>query len=172
MLMHMSNVTWRRGLNATQERKKCMAITSAEMALRQRREATIREHIDAENHHDPDRTVATFSSYRASYDIPAMGEAGQLADANAVRAMWVGIIAAFPDIHFEPGPLYHGDTHIFVEVRMTGTQQGDFVGIPATGRSFDVRVASLYEFEEDQLVCERVYYDLADILRQLGVFPM
>jgi steroid delta-isomerase-like uncharacterized protein len=149
-----------------------MAITSAKMALRQRREATIREHIDAENNHDPDRTVATFSSYRASYDIPAMGEAGQLADANAVRTMWVGIIAAFPDIHFEPGPLYHGDNHIFVEVRMTGTQQGDFVGIPATGRSFNVRVASLYEFEEDQLVCERVYYDLADILRQLGVFPM
>ena len=108
----------------------------------------------------------------AQCDIPAMGEAGQLADANAVRAMWVGIIAAFPDIHFEPGPLYHGDTHIFVEVRMTGTQQGDFVGIPATGRSFDTRVASLYEFEEDQLVCERVYYDLADILRQLGVLTM
>ena len=43
-----------------------MAITSAEMKLRQSREATIREHIDAENHHDPNRAVATFSSYRAS----------------------------------------------------------------------------------------------------------
>ena len=82
-----------------------MTITSAQMELRQRREATIREHIDAENHHHPNRAVATFSSYRASYDIPAMEEAGQLADANAVRAMWVGIIAAFPDIHFEPGNL-------------------------------------------------------------------
>jgi steroid delta-isomerase-like uncharacterized protein len=149
-----------------------MASTSAEMELRQRREATIREHVDAENHHDPDRTVATFSSYRASYDIPAMGEAGQLADANAVRAMWVGIIAAFPDIHFENGPLYHGDTHVFAEARMTGTQQVDFAGIAATGRSIDTRVAALYEFEEDQLVCERVYFDLADIMRQLGVFPM
>jgi steroid delta-isomerase-like uncharacterized protein len=149
-----------------------MAITSAEMKLRQVREATIREHIDAENHHDPDRAVATFSSYQASYDVPSMGEAGQPADANAVRAMWVGIITAFPDIHIEPGPLYHGDNHVFMEVRMTGTQQADFAGIPATGRSFDARVACLYEFEEDQLVCERVYFDFAGIMRQLGVLPM
>ena len=149
-----------------------MTITSAQMELRQRREATITEHIEAENHHDPNRAVATFSSYRASYDVPSMGEAGQPADANAVRAMWVGIIAAFPDIHIEHGPLYHGDTHVFVEVRMTGTQQGDFAGIAATGRSFDARVACLYEFEEDQLVCERVYFDFAGIMRQLGVLPM
>ena len=60
-----------------------MTITSAQMELRQRREATIREHIDAENHHDPNRAVATFSSYRASYDVPSMGEVGQPADANA-----------------------------------------------------------------------------------------
>ena len=102
----------------------------------------------------------------------SMGEAGQPADANAVRAMWVGIITAFPNIHIEPGPLYHGDTHVFMEVRMTGTHQGDFVGIPATGRSFDARVACLYEFEEDQLVCERVYFDFAGIMRQLGVLPL
>src|SRR6266566_8827422 len=172
MLIPMSNVTWKCALNASQERKKCMATTSAEMALRQRREATIKEHIDAENHHDPDRAVATFSSYRASYDVPSMGEAGQPADAYAVRAMWVGIITAFPNIHIEPGPLYHGDTHVFMEVLMTGTQQADFAGIPATGRSFDARVACLYEFEEDQLVCERVYFDFADIMRQLGVLPM
>ena len=53
-----------------------MTITSAQMELRQRREATITEHIEAENHHDPNRAVATFSSYRASYDVPSMGEAG------------------------------------------------------------------------------------------------
>ncbi len=86
--------------------------------------------------------------------------------------MWVGFLAAFPDLHIEEsGPLYHGDTHIFVEIRMTATQQGDFAGIPATGRSFDARMACLYEFDEEQLVCERVYFDFAGILRQLGVLP-
>jgi hypothetical protein len=32
-----------------------------------------------------------------------------------------------------------------------------------------VRIACLYEFEEDRLVCERVWFDFATILRQLGV---
>lgn len=149
-----------------------MTTTPAQTSLRQRREATVREHIDAENRHDPDGVVATFSPTRASYDVIAFGEAGQPADADAVREMWVGFIAAFPDLHIEEsGPLYHGDTHIFVEIRMTATQHGDFAGIPATGRSFDARMACLYEFEEDQLVCERVYFDFAGILRQLGVLP-
>lgn len=149
-----------------------MAIRSVDKELCQHREATIREHIDAENQHEPERVAATFSSDRASYDVPSMGEAGHPADADAVRAMWEGLITAFPDIHIEPGPLYHGDAHVFVEVRMTGTQRADFAGIPATGRSFDARVACLYEFEGDQLVCERVYFDFAGILRQLGVLSM
>jgi steroid delta-isomerase-like uncharacterized protein len=148
-----------------------MAITPVEMELRQRREAIVREHIDAENRHDPDGVVATFSSSRASYDVPAMGEAGQPADASSVHAMWVSLVTAFPDLHIEPEPMCHGDNHIFVEIRMTGTQQADFAGIPATGRSFEERMACLYEFEEDQLMCERVYFDFAGIMRQLGVLP-
>jgi predicted ester cyclase len=32
-------------------------------------------------------------------------------------------------------------------------------------------MACLYEFEEDQLVHERVYFDFAGIMRQLGVLP-
>jgi steroid delta-isomerase-like uncharacterized protein len=148
-----------------------MRTTSTQTSLRQRREATVREHIDAENRHDPDGVVETFSPTRASYDVPALGEAGQPANAQAVRAMWADLITAFPDVHIEPGPFYHGDNHVFVEVRMTATQQADFAGIPATGRSFEARMACLYEFEEDQLVCERVYFDFAGILRQLGAFP-
>jgi hypothetical protein len=50
----------------------------------QRREAVVTEHIDAENRHDPDATVATFSSSKASYDIPAFGEAGQVPDHDSI----------------------------------------------------------------------------------------
>ena len=52
---------------------------------------------------------------------------------------------------------------------VSGTHQGEWAGIPATGRRASVRFACLYEFEEDRLVCERVWFDFATILRQLGV---
>jgi hypothetical protein len=68
----------------------------------------------------------------------------------------------------KPGPLRHGDDHVFVEIRLSGTQHADWAGIPSTGKLFSTRIAVLYEFEEDQLVCERVYMDFADIARQLG----
>src|SRR5258708_30237904 len=60
-----------------------MTTTPAQTSLRQRREATVREHIDAENRHDPDAAVATFSPTRASYDVIAFGESGEAPHADA-----------------------------------------------------------------------------------------
>jgi predicted ester cyclase len=54
-------------------------------------------------------------------------------------------------------------------VVFSGTQQGEWAGIPATGRRASVRIACLYELEEDKLVHERVWFDFATIMRQLRV---
>lgn len=137
-------------------------------SLRQDREAIVKDHIEAESRHDPDATLATFSDSKAGYDIPAFGDAGQILDHDAVRQLYVGLFAAFPDFHIDAGPLRHGDDHVFVEVRLTGTQAAEWVGIPSKGRSFNTRAACLYEFEDDRLVCERVYLDMRDISAQLG----
>jgi predicted ester cyclase len=77
------------------------------------------------------------------------------------------MFSVFPDFHIEAGPLRHGDDHVFVEALLTGTQNADWISIPSTRRSFSTRVATLYEFEQDQLVCERVYMDFGEIARQL-----
>ena len=77
--------------------------------------------------------------------------------------------AVFPDFHVETGPLRHGDDHVLVEVRLTGTQHADWAGIPNTGRSFDTRFTAVFDFEGDQMVQEHVYLDFADISRQLTV---
>lgn len=86
----------------------------------------------------------------------------------SVRGLYVEIFSAFLDFHVDAGPLRHGDDHIFVEARFSGTQAADWAGIPSTGRSFNTRVACLYEFEGDQLVCERVYMNFGEIAAQLG----
>jgi steroid delta-isomerase-like uncharacterized protein len=135
--------------------------------VREQREAVVTEHIDAENRHDPDGTVATFSSSKASYDIPAFGEAGQVPDHDSIRKLFVEFFTVFPDLHIEHGPLRHGEDHVLLEARVTGTQRADWLGIPAAGRCMDTRMLALYEFEGDQLVCERVYFDMAQVRQQL-----
>ena len=82
------------------------------LGIRTLRERTVQEHIDAENRHGPDATVATFSSSKASYDIPAFGDAGQVPNHAAVRDLFVGMFSLFPDFHIVPGPMRHGDDFV------------------------------------------------------------
>src|SRR5688572_22581882 len=117
---------------------------------REQREAIVKQHVDAENAHDLEGVIKTFHA-TARYDVPAMGPAGQADDSEAVHALMSSVFAGFPDWHVETGPLYHGDTTVFTEFRMTGTHQGVFAGIPPTGRRMDVRIGALFEFEEDRL---------------------
>jgi steroid delta-isomerase-like uncharacterized protein len=135
--------------------------------LRARREAIIREHVAAENRHDTDGVVATFQ--RPRYDVVPLGQPHDGPD--AVRELLAGLFQAFPDFHVEAGPMFHADDAVFTEALMTGTHQAEWAGIPATGRRMDVRVGCLFEFEADGLTCERVYFDFATLLRQLGALP-
>jgi predicted ester cyclase len=51
---------------------------------------------------------------------------------------------------------------------MRGTHRGPWAGIPPTGRRIDVPVMSLFKFDGDKLEGEKVYFDMATLLRQLG----
>ena len=135
--------------------------------LRERREQTVRAHVDAENRQDVDGIVESFSATNAAYDIPAFGDAGQRSGPEEIRELWVGLLAAFPDIHHDILRLRHGDDHVLVEFTVTGTQKADWAGIPAAGRTFAVRVAAIYEFDGEDMVCERTYTDLAEMVSQL-----
>ena len=65
--------------------------------------------------------------------------------------------------------LHHADDGVIVEFELKGTHQGPLRGIPATGKEFTCRTAAFFLFEEDRLVCERVYFDAATIMAQLGL---
>lgn len=134
--------------------------------LREAREAVVRRHAEAENAHDPDGVIASF--HRPAYDVPALGPDGQANGEQAVRAFLGQMFQGFPDFHLELGKLHHADEAVFVEVTLSGTHQGEWAGLPPTGRSIAVRVGCLFEFEAQHLVVERVYVDMATILRQLG----
>ena len=137
--------------------------TPAFQSLRQVREAIVRQHADAEDRHDVDATLATF--HRARYEVAPLG----ISDGEAaVRELLNGMITGFPDWHIETGPFRHGEDFVFVEVRMTGTHNGPWAGWEPTGRKMDVTVACLFEFEQDHLICEKVYFDMATVMRQLG----
>lgn len=133
--------------------------------LLQRREAVVREHMESENVHAFDVTLATFSHPR--YEIVPTGDVFD--GEEAVRRYFEESRAAFPDQRNELVALRHADDAVVVEFDLKGTHRGQLRGIPPTGREFTCRTVALFLFDEDRLVCERVYFDLLTILAQLGL---
>jgi steroid delta-isomerase-like uncharacterized protein len=135
--------------------------------LRDRRDAIIREHMESENRLDFEATLLTFKHPR--YELIPTGEVFDGID--AVRGYYAASRAAFPDQRNRVIALHHADDGVIVEFDLMGTHTGPMRGIPPTGRTFTCRMVALFLFEDDRIVCERVYFDAATILRQLGILP-
>jgi steroid delta-isomerase-like uncharacterized protein len=132
--------------------------------LRSRREAVVREHMDSENRHDYDATLATFGHPR--YELIATG---QVFDGEEeVRGYFASSREAFPDQRNELKALHHADGVVIVELDLLGTNTGPFRGQPPTGKAFRCPMTAFFFFEGDGIVCERVYFDALTIATQVG----
>ena len=127
------------------------------------REQIVRRHMEAENAHDYAAAIGTFSHPR--YEIIAMD---RVYDGRAeVETYFRESRAAFPDQRNELIALRHTDDAVIAEFWLLGTHQGALLGIEPTGRTFRCRMTAFFLFDGTNLVCERVYFDSATILRQL-----
>lgn len=133
--------------------------------LRSKREEIVREHIESENRHEFDVTLQTFDHPR--YELIGTGDVYD--GPEEVAAYFEETRTAFPDQRNELIALHHSDDAVLVEAMLYGTHDGPFRGLPPTGRSFEMRFCAIFVFEQDRLVCERVYFDAGTILRQLGI---
>ncbi|KFE72146.1 ester cyclase [Hyalangium minutum] len=133
--------------------------------LRARREALIREHFESENRLDFDATLATFLHPR--YELVATGDVYD--GPEEVMRYFRESRGAFPDQRNRLLALHHADNAIITEFELYGTHLGNYRGLPPTGRAFTARMSAVFIFEGELLVCERVYFDAATILRQLGI---
>jgi steroid delta-isomerase-like uncharacterized protein len=139
--------------------------TGPAKAVREKREAIVVEHMESENRHEFGLTLETFD--RPRYELIATGDVHD--GRREVAAYFEETRTAFPDQRNELLALHHGDEAVIVEAMLYGTHLGPFRGLPPTGREFEMRFCALFLFEEDRLVCERVYFDAGTILRQLGI---
>src|SRR5215211_5237777 len=133
--------------------------------LRRRREGIVVEHMESENRHEFDVTLGTFEHPR--YELIGTGDVYD--GPGEVARYFEETRTAFPDQRNELIAMHHSDHAVIVEAMLYGTHNGPFRGLPPTGRKFEMRFCALFLFEEDRLVCERVYFDAGTILRQLGI---
>ena len=81
-------------------------------------------------------------------------------------------IAAFPDMRMSAEDVIAGGDKVVARARMTGTHQGEFMGISATGKSIDVQLVDIIRFGDDGLAREHWgVLDSMTMMQQLGVVP-
>lgn len=130
--------------------------------------ALVEHHIRLENEHDLEGVLRTFGD-EARYDDEAWGEHYEGRD--GVRQFYEQLMKAMPDLSIEVQQRYVTDDAILVEVVIRGTHLGSWRGLPATGRRIQFPLCGVYTFDaDDRLAGEKIYYDRATVLKQLGVF--
>ncbi|NMN95478.1 ester cyclase [Antrihabitans stalactiti] len=128
------------------------------------REKVVLDHFHDEVRQDWDDVLSTFP--HPHYElIPMMVVHDGDTD---VRGYYHDTRVAFPDQDHEIIALRHSDDAVIAEFWLLGTHLGPLGSIPATGSKFRVRMTAYFIFDENEnLVCERIYFDTLTMLKQL-----
>jgi steroid delta-isomerase-like uncharacterized protein len=145
-----------------------MATASIPADWRSARIAIVEEHVRLENEHNLEGVLGTFGD-SARYDDEAWNE--HYKGASGVREFYEQIMKALPDLQIDVQRRHVGDEAVILEVIIRGTHLGPWRGLPPTGRRVNIPLCGVYTFDsQNRLAGERIYYDRATVLRQLGVF--
>lgn len=101
------------------------------------------------------------------YDGIAPG--GEVHGHDGLEEWMHAFTSAFPDFHVDTlDAIAEGNT-VVVEGRYTMTHEGEFDGIPPTGRAVELRGMAKFLVDDGKVREHREYHDNQRILEQLGV---
>jgi predicted ester cyclase len=101
-------------------------------------------------------------------DLDAIGE--YWADQQMREAVTRGCMSyleAFPDLHISLDELIAEDDRVFVRSTLTGTHDGEYKGIAATGRNVAADSAEVFRLSDGKIVGYWCLMNVAGLMRQL-----
>ena len=91
---------------------------------------------------------------------------------DGVQAFFHMYRAAFPDLRMEIEDLIVSGEKAVARVRATGTNDGEFMGMPATGKRVDAQLVDIMRFGDDGLAHDHWgVFDAMTMMQQLGAIP-
>jgi steroid delta-isomerase-like uncharacterized protein len=91
---------------------------------------------------------------------------------DGVKQLFHVLRAAFPDLRMEPQDVLVSGDKVVARVSAAGTHRGEFMGLPASGRSVDVQLIDIIRFGDDGLAHEHWgVFDALKMMQQLGAIP-
>ncbi len=129
----------------------------------------LKRETEAWNAHDADGVAACYAEDAVLYDV---GLPDSVHGRAAIRDSVAGYLAAFSDLHVDVRkPIVYGN-RTAQEFKVTGTNDGELMGIPPTGKSATTYGCGTAEFGDDGLIHRAGnFWNAAALLQQLGVSP-
>ena len=90
---------------------------------------------------------------------------------EAYRAIFGASIAAFPDFHMRVDALIAEGNRVAVQGTISGTHDGEFLGMPPTGNAFSVSNIEVFEVQDGKITARWGVADSMSMMEQLGVSP-
>jgi steroid delta-isomerase-like uncharacterized protein len=96
---------------------------------------------------------------------------GQGSGPEGQKQLIAAVRAAFPDLTFTVEDLVGAGDRVLARYVITGTHQGPYNGIPATGKQITVTGMAIFRFADGKIAETWVIFDTLGLLQQLGVIP-
>ena len=93
---------------------------------------------------------------------------GQQPGREGLKEVIAQMRAAFPDIHWVLDEQMAEGEKVVSRFTWSGTHRGTFLGIPATGRSINVKGVVIDRIVEGKMVDSRILMDGLSMMQQLG----
>jgi steroid delta-isomerase-like uncharacterized protein len=133
--------------------------------------ATFRRFVDVLNAGDPeliweaiDELVEPDALIRTPLPIEATG-------AQLAKEVFARLLRAYPDLHITIEDLIEEGDRVVSRNTVTGTHQGEYMGIPPTGKSVTYNEVIIARFAEGRIAETWGVVDVLAQMRQLGASP-
>ena len=93
---------------------------------------------------------------------------GQGPGIEGLKDVLRGMRTAFPDLYFGIEEQIAEGDKVLTRFEWTGTHRGEFLGVPATGRSVRVWGMVIDRFEEGRIKETRIIMDIFGMMMQMG----
>ena len=116
------------------------------------------------NQRDPSVFESFIDTSYINHDMPAP-EPGP----EGLRAVMGSFFAAFPDMRIVVEQSVGEGDIVCTRGYFSGTHDGEFMGIPATGKEVNVKYMDMWRIDEGKAVENWVRLDMLGLMQQLGV---
>jgi steroid delta-isomerase-like uncharacterized protein len=130
-------------------------------------EGTVRAYVDVWNERDYSKIPEVVSESISVYNPTAPG--GEVHGRDGLEAFMRGVVAGFPDFHVTVHDVVSNDDLVMYDATLTMTHEGEFDGIPPTGREVEVSEMAKYHVADDKVREYRVCFDQQAVFEQLGL---